>query len=1293
MATVILQVVGASLGGGLFGALGSAIGSAAGAIGGYLVDRTLIQSTQRLEGPRLDAMRPFTAEEGAVLPRVYGTARVGGTMIWATRFEETRTTERQGGKGGPRVTTSSYFGNVAFAICQGPIAGVRRVWADGRELDLDEITMRVYRGDEDQPPDPLIAARQEPGAAPAYRGTAYAVFERLPLDDYGNRYPQLQFEVMRPASGIADRVRAVALIPGSTEFGLSTRAIRRQVGPGETVLVNRHTRAAETDLIASLDELQALCPALEHVALVVSWFGDDLRAGECRVRPGVTDREAPGIAEPWAVSGTPRATAYAVSRHAGNPAYGGTPSDRTVLEAIAELKSRGLGVTLYPFVLMDVPADNALADPYGAERQAAYPWRGRITAMPAPGEPESSDRTAAARTQVEAFCGNAAPAEFVATAGGVTFTGSASDWGYRRLVLHYARLAQMSGGVDAFLIGSELRGLTTLRDETDAYPFVEALGALAQDVRAILGPDPKITYGADWSEYFGHHPQDGSGDVRFHLDPLWANPAIDAVGIDNYMPLSDWRDEDFGGGNPDGFEGPYDAAGLRAAIAGGEGFDWYYPDEAARLARERAPITDGAYGKPWVFRYKDLVAWWSNPHHDRVGGVELAEPTAWVPRSKPIWMTELGCPASDKAPNQPNVFPDPKSGEGALPRFSDGGRSDTAQERFLAAHADHWTAVPSDRNPPSDLFDGAMVATDRIYLWAWDARPFPEFPLRTDVWSDGPNWLIGHWLNGRLSGASARGTIDAILAEHGIESADTGKVDGFLHGYVVAGPTTARSALEPLLEALGIGCFEDGTTLAFFSGENRKAVEIQLSELVQPEDGPAIERTRADPADDAGELEIAFRDPFADHQQASARAAIPAPRSANAERIALPATVEPGVAQAWAQEALVRRIAGRDTVAFALPPGHRDVAAGNVVAIDGLPGRYRVEELEDGLFRRVTARRIAPGARVPARVSLPAPLRLAPSFAGPPDAVLMDLPMPPTGGVPADQLRAAARAIPWRTQVVLASPSLAGFEQRAALDAPATMGVLVSALAGACSGRFMRDQAIEVTLSGGALSSVPAELLLNGANIAALRSASGAWEIVQFAEAEEVAPGRWRLGRLLRGQGGTEDAMQSGAEPGAAFVLLDGAVRPAGLRGGETGLDIRWRIGPVGAEASAERFSETVAAGGMRALMPLSPVHLRAERHAEGGIVFGWIRRGRVDADGWLGPDIPLGEDREAYLAELLVDGVPVRSAEVPAAQWALAAADLEPDLSALPLSVTLRVRQLSGAIGPGIPATRDFHL
>jgi len=155
-------------------------------------------------------------------------------------------------------------------------------------------------------------------------------------------------------------------------------------------------------------------------------------------------------------------------------------------------------------------------------------------------------------------------------------------------------------------------------------------------------------------------------------------------GCDNYMPLSDWRD---GFDHADAALAPaiHDRAYLQSNIAGGEGFDWFYASPAERAAQIRTAITDGAAAKPWVFRFKDLRAWWQNPHFNRPGGVESVTPTAWVPQSKPIWFTELGCPAIDRGTNQPNVLFDPKSSESFTPYFSRGWRDDAIQRAYLEA--------------------------------------------------------------------------------------------------------------------------------------------------------------------------------------------------------------------------------------------------------------------------------------------------------------------------------------------------------------------------------------------------------------------------------------------------------------------------------------------------------------------------------------------------------------------------------------------------------------------------------
>jgi hypothetical protein len=468
MAALVLSVAGAAAGSALFGPAGAIVGRIAGAVAGNVIDHSLFgpHTTRSVEGPRLSDLEVMASTEGAPIPRLYGRARLGGQMIWATRLEEVVSTgsETSGGKGGggggtttSNTTTYSYFANFAVGLCEGPIGRLARIWADGKPLDLTGLNMRVYTGREDQMPDPLIVAKE--GDAPAYRGLAYAVFERLPLEKFGNRIPQLSFEVMRPIGRVEQMTRAVTLIPGSTEFGYEPSTIVRIVGPGQFAPENRHVAHALSDVEASLDDLQGVCPNLERVAIVVAWFGTDLRAGSCEVKPGAETLVKVTHPVTWSVAGLDRATAHQISLVGGRPAYGSTPSDDSVMNLIAELKARGLQVTLYPFLMMDVPAGNALPDPWtGASSQPAYPWRGRITCTPAPGQPSSPDGTAAAATQVDAFLG----------------IGDPSGWNYRRMVLHYAALAADAGGVDAFLIGSELRSLTRVRSAPGVYPAVDA---------------------------------------------------------------------------------------------------------------------------------------------------------------------------------------------------------------------------------------------------------------------------------------------------------------------------------------------------------------------------------------------------------------------------------------------------------------------------------------------------------------------------------------------------------------------------------------------------------------------------------------------------------------------------------------------------------------------------------------------------------------------------------------------------------------------------------------------------
>ncbi|MEQ1670694.1 MAG: glycoside hydrolase TIM-barrel-like domain-containing protein, partial [Hyphomicrobium sp.] len=565
MATLALAAAGAAIGSTLLptgvtflGATltGAAIGSQIGSLAGSYIDNALFGpsgQTRAVEGPRLTNLHVTASTEGAPIPRLYGRARLGGQVIWATGFEEEVVTSSQsagGGKGGAlggggaEVSTTEYryYANLAVALCEGPITQIGRVWADGREIDLSGYTWRLHLGGEAEAVDSLIAAREGAGNAPAYRGLAYIVFERLALAEFGNRVPQFSFEVFRNTDASDADIKALVVIPGSGEFVYATEPVRQIFDEGAAAGMNIHTLQGPTDWDVAIDQMQAALPNAKQISLVVSWFGSDLRAGNCQFKPGI--EAVNKVTEPvsWSVAGQTRANGYLVSQIDGRAAYGGTPSDQTVIAAIRDMTARGLNVTMTPFVLMDIAAGNTLPNPYSGASQPAYPWRGRITCHPAAGQPGSVDKTAAALTQITSLIGTVSPAHFTLNGDTVVYSGPPNEWSYRRMILHNAYLAKAAGGVEAFQIGSELRGLTGVRSNANTFPFVAALIALATDVKAILGPAVKVIYAADWSEYFGYQPGDGTGDVYFHLDPLWASSSIDAVGIDVYWPLADWRE-------------------------------------------------------------------------------------------------------------------------------------------------------------------------------------------------------------------------------------------------------------------------------------------------------------------------------------------------------------------------------------------------------------------------------------------------------------------------------------------------------------------------------------------------------------------------------------------------------------------------------------------------------------------------------------------------------------------------------------------------------------------------------
>ena len=1308
MATLALAAVGAAVGGsllpagiGVLGATisGAAIGSQIGALAGSYVDAALFGASgqnRAVEGPRLSDLHITASTEGAPLPRIYGRARVGGQVIWATDLEEEIVTDTQStgsgkGLGGAEVTVRryNYYANFAVALGEGVITRVGRIWADEREIDISRLTMRVHRGTETQAADSLIEAHEGTGNAPAYRGVAYIVFERMPLADYGNRVPQLSFEVYRSLSSAEEDVRAVVLIPGSGEFVYATQPVHQTFDDGISQTENVHQLLGATDWQVAVDQLEAALPNATSVSLIVSWFGNDLRAGVCQLKPGVETQHKMTAPLTWSVAGVTRGGAYTISQRDGRAAYGGTPSDDTVIAAIRDLKARGLSVTLTPFILMDVPEGNTLANPYGGTSQAAFPWRGRITCHPAAGVSGSPDKTAAAATQVANFMGTATPAHFTISGDRVIYSGP-SEWSLRRMVLHQANLAKAAGGVTAFVIGSELRGLTQVRSAAGTYPFVTALVALAADVKSVLGSGTKVIYAADWSEYFGHQPSDGSGDVYFHLDPLWSSANIDAIGIDVYWPLADWRD---GRDHLDASAGTtsiYDLDYLKSNVAGGEGYDWYYASQADRDAQVRTPITDGG-GKPWIFRYKDIRSWWLNQHYDRPGGVESVTPTAWVPQSKPFWFMEIGCPAIDKGANQPNVFVDPKSSESMRPYYSLGLRDDLMQTRFLQAfrEAFDWTkpGYVSGLNPVSSLTGARMVDLAHIHVYCWDARPYPVFPYASSYWSDGLNWTVGHWLNGRVGSASLDDLVAQLLRDAGFSDFDVSELNGVVPGYVLDRTMSARDAIQPLELAYFFDSIESEGRIVFrHRGAQAAVAAFAADGLVEDKaDAALFELTRGQETELPASAKVRYVSAAEDYSQAVAEARRLTGASGRVSEASLPIVLDDAAATAIAESWLYETWTARERASFKLPPSQLAVEPGDIVTanLGGRSRALRVTEVGERGTRDIQALAIDPDVYRQIEAAPRASAQPAPVQAGPPAVSLLDIPSfvatdPPQSGY------VAALQKPWPGSVaVFASPQTTGYALKALIAAPATIGTTLTAFAAGPEAVWDRKGCVRVKLTNGSLSSADTLTLLGGANLAALGTPDGDWELFQYATAKLVDVQTYDLSGLLRGQFGSEQAMRSPLAAGAKFVLLDGAVTRLPLSDGDIKTALYWRYGPgnrgIG-DSSYVTQSFTFAARGLK---PFSPVHVRGARTA-GNLLISWVRRTRSGGDNWETLDVPLGEESELYEVDIL-DGTLVKrtlSSSTPSVTYTVA--QQVTDFGSAPTSVSVCVYQLNASYGRG---------
>jgi hypothetical protein len=329
--------------------------------------------------------------------------------------------------------------------------------------------------------------------------------------------------------------------------------------------------------------------------------------------------------------------------------------------------------------------------------------------------------------------------------------------------------------VDGFLIGSELRDLTKITDGNGNFPAVDELVNLVGQVRQILGASVKIGYAADWSEY--HHTDGG----WYNLDKLWGCPDIDFVGIDAYFPLTNKVEE------------------------------LITVDD----------IKDGwqNYNDQPAYDWRNIQWWWNNRHTNPDG-----QQTDWIPQSKKIWFTEYGFASVDGTTNEPNKFYDPDSVDGGFPLLSQGKMDIFAQRKGIQATFEFW------KNSP---------IVERKFLYCWDARPYPYFPTKMDVWADGDHWYYGHWVNGKLGALVFSNMFRLLLVDAGIDLSVLGeiKLDEIIDGFVLNNIISVNEVLATLQKSLFFDYYEGDGKLNIVARNKGLSTTIKQGELVALDKG------------------------------------------------------------------------------------------------------------------------------------------------------------------------------------------------------------------------------------------------------------------------------------------------------------------------------------------------------------------------------------------------------------------------------------------------------------------------
>ncbi len=472
---------------------------------------------------------------------------------------------------------------------------------------------------------------------------------------------------------------------------------------------------------------------------------------------------------------------------------------------------------------------------------------------------------------------------------------------------------------------------------------------------------------------------------------------------------------------------------------------------------------------------------------------------------KKIWFTEYGFPSMNGCTNEPNVFVDKGSIESKYPRYSNGEVSFLSQKIAIEGTLKKWQS-------------SEMV--EKMFLWAWDARPFPYFPNLCDMWTDCHNWQTGHWIQGKLSQLNISDVLSDLLQKAGLKSDqfDTSNVKGLLSGYVINDQQPVRSIIKMLQSCYFFDVVEQDSKLKFVQKGRGVTTVMPIGETVFSNNSKQMQLVNISQLDLNNKVNVVYFNRNFGYPIDVKYAELP--KQGTAITVEIPLIMEEGEAQNIAEVLLYSSWQERNIYNFKLPIRYAWLAPSDVMTILDGEKKHTVRIIKTK-FESMSIQVSGVGYDSSIyKLSFPSTRSLMlkeypPSHISKTIAEMIDL-RHVKGNIASFTLIGEERN--WKGATLFISYNDKDYKPIASTNKQSTYGYVMEST----------DEGLIVVLRFGNITSIA------NSNLALVGK-----EVIKFQNAELIDKNKYKLSNLIRGQ---EDTKEYDHATGEKFVLLDDSI-------------------------------------------------------------------------------------------------------------------------------------------------------